>query len=303
LASLLTVVMAVTGVGKPRTPAAGLSVPPTQQRQLPGLERGQQVIWDENRVRLCDETSFTELFTTDEHILKVIWVRPLDWPPHLLILTAEDISGRQPHRSHLYMLDPFQPNRARSLSPESGYNFWDVSAGDVDGDGHQEVGLCTYSHTARDPHYSRRFFVYSWDERGDLYPRWRGSRLCRPYLSARLADVTGDEKHELVSVEVGLGGGQMLVAYQWNQFGFWGLGHSAEYSELTVLEPNAKLPEVGRGVLVLVSRGDEQRRLALLALKENSWRPVWWGPSAPEQSYEAYRPQTVSNPIIGRELQ
>lgn len=48
-------------------------------------------------------------------------------------------------------------------------------------------------------------------------------------------DVVGDERAELVSVETGLGGGQMLVAYAWNQFGFWGLGESAEYPSLQVL--------------------------------------------------------------------
>jgi len=81
--------------------------------------------------------------------------------------------------------------------------------------------------TVRDPEYARRFFVYSWDDKGDLYPRWRGSRLCRPYLAAFLGLVGDDPIIKLVSIELGPDGGQLLVAYQWNQFGFWGIGHSS----------------------------------------------------------------------------
>ena len=299
LVSLLAV--AVTDVG--RQAGAGFSVRQAESGCLPGLRPEQRILWDGRHVRLHEETSCTELFTTDEHILKVVWVQPPQGSPQVLILTAEDISTPQPRRSHLYLLDPARPHQARPLSPESNYNFWDMSAGDVDGDGQEEVALCTYSRTARDPHYARRFFVYSWDEHGDLYPRWRGSRLCRPYLWAALADVTGDEKYELVSVEVGLGGGQMLVAYEWNQFGFRGLGHSVEYPALTVLQPSAELPGGGRGVLAVIKRSDGERRQVLLALRENCWEPVWSAPPVPEQSREGDKPQSVSNLIIGRNLQ
>jgi len=301
--SLLTVALAATSVSRHRAPAERSHLPQAGHGRLPGLRPGQQIAWGEAQVRLWEKASSTELFATQQHILRVIWVHPPARPPQLLVLTAEETSGPQPRRSHLYLLDPSQPDEARLLSPEPAYNFWDASAGDVDGDGRQEVALCTYSHTARDPRYARRFFVYSWDEGGDLYPRWRGSRLCRPYLWARLADATGDGKHELLSVEVGLGGGQMLVAYQWNQFGFWGLGHSAEYRELTVVDPNARIADVGRGVLALVRRADGQRRPALLALREDGWQPVWWGPSAPEQSDAADQPESSPNPTIGRHLQ
>ncbi len=278
LVSLLAV--AVTDVG--RQAGAGFSVRQAESGCLPGLRPEQRILWDGSHVRLHEETSCTELFTTDEHILKVVWVQPPQGSPQVLILTTEETSTPQPRRSHVYLMDPAKPHQARSLSPESNYNFWDVSAGDVDGDGQEEVALCTYSRTARDPHYARRFFVYSWDERGDLYPRWRGSRLCRPYLWAALADVTGDERYELVSVEVGLGGGHMLVAYEWNQFGFWGLGHSAEYTELTVVEPNSTLAGSGRGVFAMARGSDGQRRQVLLALEENRWQPVWRGLPAAE---------------------
>jgi len=170
------------------------------------------------------------IFDTPWHILNVSRVRVPDRrATGLLVLVAETVDPPQPERSHLYLLDPARPSQPTELSPESGYNFWASSVGDVDADGSEDVSLCTWSQTARDLNYARRFFVYSWDDDGDLYPRWRGSRLCRPYTRARLADVTADGISELVSVEVGLGGGQLICTYEWNQFGFWGIGRTEEH--------------------------------------------------------------------------
>ena len=168
------------------------------------------------------------LWRSEHPILQLLEVRP----PHcegsrVLALTAEDLSGAQALTSHLYLLDPTGRDDPCLLSPGSRYNFWAVSAGDVDGNGAEDIALCTWSCTVRDPEYARRFFVYSWDDKGDLYPRWRGSRLCRPYLAAFLGLVGDDPIIKLVSIELGPDGGQLLVAYQWNQFGFWGIGHSS----------------------------------------------------------------------------
>ena len=196
---------------------------------------GGQVTWRGRELSLPAAGQPSRPLRVPYPILQVLPLRPPGRGEQLLILTAERPSGSQPRRSHLYRLDPHRPGSLVPLSPEPTYNFWAASAGDVDGDGRQELGLCTFSRTVRDPHYARRFFVYGWTPEGDLYPRWRGSRLCRPYLWAQLADVNGDGRAELVSVERGLGGGELLVAYAWNQFGFWGLAESAEYPRLEVL--------------------------------------------------------------------
>jgi len=182
----------------------------------------------------------------------------------MLILTAEQPGGPQPMRSHLYLAAPeFGNRKARLLSPEPDYNFWDVSVGDVDGDGKQEVALCTYSQTARDPNFARRFFVYKWDRAGDLEPLWRGSKLCRPYITAALADIAGDDAAELVSVEKALSGKLIVVAYRWNQFGFWGLGHTAEYDAIGAVTP---VREAGGKALRIKARRGWCNREVL-------WRP------------------------------
>ena len=213
------------------------------------------------------------LWEAEHQILDLIWVRPrAGETPRLVVLTAETVGGPQPLGSHVLLLDPRSPETARRLSPESGYNFWHAGAGDVDDDGRQELALCTFSHTARDPRYARRFFVYGWDEEEDLYPRWRGSRLCRPYRWAELLDVDGDGVSELVSVETGLGGGELLCTYQWNQFGFWGTGHSDEYRGMTP-------PQVGRAVATgepvlvttVVERG-RARTVCAFVHRDNAWK-------------------------------
>ena len=196
---------------------------------------------------------------------------------HLLLLTAKRLRAGRYLDSRLYLIDPQHPSPPRRLSPEAGYNFWALSVGDVDGDGAQEVALCTWSHTARDPEYANRFFVYGWGSDGDLYPRWRGSRLCRPYSQARLADMNGDEVAELVSVETGLGGGRLVCMYEWNQFGFWGIGRTGEYpavSEALV----ADVQPGGRSELVVVTTDRDGNRTPVAydcrrdALHALSWR-------------------------------
>jgi hypothetical protein len=229
------------------------------------------VTCERHRVMLsADGLTTTELLRTADTVLSVLEVHPPSAElPQLLVLTAEEMKAGRWWKSHLYLLSPDEPGEAKLLSPESHYNFWDMSVGDVDGDGWEEVALCTYSCTARDAEYAQRFFVYSWDEEGDLYPRWRGSRLCRRYVSAQLADIAGDEKAELVSVEVGLNGGEMLVAYEWNQFGFWGLGHTREYEEVRIVEAPGMTASGEKGVSAMLTFPNGRQEQAFLVVSDD----------------------------------
>lgn len=216
----------------------------------------------------------TPLFRTQDFIIDTCPIRPPDGSDSLLVLTAADLSATQPRRSSLYLVDLTFPHASQRLSPEEYYNFWDVSVGDVDGDGAEDVALCTFSRTALTPRYARRFFIYSFDESGDLYPRWRGSRLCRPYETAFLADVTGDDAAELVSVEYGLGGGMLLCAYEWNQFGFWGLGHSDEFTRMRLVRAPASARGPKGRALVELEDGLAGARCVVLELADAAWHRV-----------------------------
>ncbi len=214
----------------------------------------------------------TEVWQSEDPILQVIEVHPhsIDGP-RLLALSAEDTSGDHPLGSHLTLVDPSGEEAAREVLPDtSGYNFWRASAGDVDGDGAEDLSLCTWSHTALDEETKRRFFIYSWNEAGELYPRWRGSRLSRPYVSAELAQVLPNDRMELVSVERGLNGKRLLVAYEWNQFGFWGLGHSAGNDRVSFVDSADVSGDEAPELLAVVRDHAQPRRVVAFAHRDGA---------------------------------
>jgi len=222
----------------------------------PGAD-GTALAWSRRDAYLIEPLAarVTPIWRSPHDILQLLVVKPpASDGSRVLALTAEDTSGERPLASHLYLLDPAGSEPPRLLALGSGYNFWAASTGDVDGDGAQDLALCTWSYTARDPAYAQRFFVYGWDEGDELFPRWRGSRLCRRYLRAGLSDL-GEGPDGLVSVEVAPHGGELLVAYEWNQFGFWGLGHSRPFAR--VQQPQLMdLGDDGAPALVAVVRDD-----------------------------------------------
>ena len=118
-----------------------------------------------------------------------------------------------------------------TLDPK--YNFWDIQAGDVDGDRKPEICLCTWSKTRLIRKYARRYFVYGWDGH-DVYPKWRGSRLSKPYFQARLVSLPGGPGMKLLSVEITPSGRRCLMAYRWNDFGFTGLAAGDEHDWITI---------------------------------------------------------------------
>jgi hypothetical protein len=223
-------------------------------------------------------------------VIKAIEVHPPGQATGQLSLVAG--ADRDPPRGGRLSLRSADGGRARILSLEAFYNIWDISAGDVDGDGREEVGVCTYSQTARDPTFARRFFVYAWTDDGDLRPLWRGSRLCRPYVSAQLMDMTGDARAELVSVETTPSGAQLLVAYQWNQFGFWGLGTSRDWREVRVLGPHASSGL--KGVLAVVVSADGSRWPTLFQLRDEALAVTWQGPQLGSADSVTVEPDAVA---------
>lgn len=104
------------------------------------------------------------------------------------------------------------------------YALWGVRAGDLDGDGSDEVLLGVWSRVRRhaEPEPHRTVWVLGWDG-GQLVERWRGSALARPLVDFGARDADGDGRAELLALERSRDRCR-LAAYRWTGFGFAGLG-------------------------------------------------------------------------------
>jgi hypothetical protein len=113
-------------------------------------------------------------------------------------------------------------------------NPWKVQVCDVDGDGKPEVSLGVYTVAKYHPVYAKRPFLYEFSNH-QLYPKWLGSRLSRPFDDYVFCDVDGDGKDELIASEATRDDKKELDAYQWTGFGFESIGVSPAYDTMSSL--------------------------------------------------------------------
>lgn len=113
-------------------------------------------------------------------------------------------------------------------------NPWKVQVCDVDGDGKPEVSLGVYTVAKYHPVYAKRPFLYEFSNH-QLYPKWLGSRLSRPFDDYVFCDVNDDGKDELIASETTREGKEELNAYQWTGFGFESIGVSPAYDTISSL--------------------------------------------------------------------
>jgi len=99
--------------------------------------------------------------------------------------------------------------------------IWDIFLADVDGDGLDELALCLFKTEQKDPKKDNRLQIYGWRE-GNIYARWRGTFLSKPFKIIAFGDIYGDAPEELVSIERGRIHPEQiyLCVYLWNSFGF-----------------------------------------------------------------------------------
>lgn len=107
-----------------------------------------------------------------------------------------------------------------------------VQAGDVDGDGIQEIAVCVYKTAEFHPVPARRPFFYRLAD-GELESMWLGSRLARPFTDYILYDADDDGIDEIISIEYLENKNKVIAVYDWKGFGFE-VNHLSDELEGTV---------------------------------------------------------------------
>lgn len=135
-------------------------------------------------------------------------------------------------------------------------NPWKIQTCDVDDDHRREIALGVYKEASFHSVMAKRPFLYNWDK-GDIVPKWRGSRLSRPFEDYIFFDIDADKKDEIIAIERLSDGKALINSYRWAGFGFESIAESMPYED----------------ILKLVRQSDGRERL-LIQVKEgnrNSW--------------------------------
>ncbi|SNS28207.1 hypothetical protein SAMN05446037_100735 [Anaerovirgula multivorans] len=114
-------------------------------------------------------------------------------------------------------------------------NPWKVQTCDVDGDGQKEISLGVYKEAQLHPVMAKRPFIYEWQD-NELVPKWRGSRLSRPFTDYIFSDMDGSGSDELIAIEILERGEKVLHVYKWKGFGFEGVGESLPYEDIETIK-------------------------------------------------------------------
>lgn len=117
---------------------------------------------------------------------------------------------------------------------------WKIDIGDVDGDGIYEVSVGVYKETIFHQVMDKRPFIYSYND-NRLLPKWRGSRLARPFIDYTFYDLDMDDSDEIISIEILEDGKLILNSYKWIGFGIEGFLESEIYDKIYGLHKGSEL--------------------------------------------------------------
>lgn len=93
-----------------------------------------------------------------------------------------------------------------------------IEAGDLNGDGRDELVVELHQRSKLDPQSKPRLHVYDLGQTG-FVPLWRGSQLSRPFSEWTLVGRGDAPGCDLVALERGQNQTQWLTCYRWNGFG------------------------------------------------------------------------------------
>ena len=138
---------------------------------------------------------------------------------------------------------------------------WKVVLGDIDGDGKYEVSIGVYKKTPFHKIIAKRPFIYSY-ENNKLQPKWRGSRLSKPFTDYNFYDIDKDGIDEIISIEILEDNRKVLNTYKWKGFGFEGFLESDSFKDIKDLR-------IEDGLVYVKIEGEEGVYMGEVKMKDN----------------------------------
>lgn len=164
----------------------------------------------------------------NSEVILLVSDTPGEYAKELVILTLVHGDSKLPVLKELYRLN------CESLNP------WKVQTADVDGDGTVEISLGVYKTSPFHRELAKRPFIYNWTPKTGLFPKWRGSRLSRPFDDYVFGDIEGTGMDQIISIEATAEGKKVLASYVWKDFGFEKRAESKYFENISELRCEGK---------------------------------------------------------------
>ena len=139
---------------------------------------------------------------------------------------------------------------------------WKIVLGDIDGDVKKEISIGVYKKTPFHQTMAKRPFIYSYDN-NKLQPKWRGSRLSKPFIDYNFHDIDGDGIDEIISIEILEDNKKVVNTYKWEGFGFEGFLESESFKDIRNLR-------IEDGLVYVKIKGKEGVYIGEVKMKDNT---------------------------------